>query len=110
MYVPRVFKLRRTASNPAFASQSELRAIVSAVSNMAAFIINAIAPNFVWKVSKLEATRGRRAVCLHYDFLQTVDFPRAHKGYIFSISLSAVQCAYSPVTSQNGGFNLTQTR
>ncbi|KAI5478848.1 hypothetical protein MNV49_004580 [Pseudohyphozyma bogoriensis] len=60
----------------ATAFDNELRAIVSATSNMLAFIINAITPNFVWK---------------------TTSFPAAKTGYIFSMSFSVVEFFVVPL-------------
>ncbi|KAK4703727.1 MFS transporter, ACS family, pantothenate transporter, partial [Phenoliferia sp. Uapishka_3] len=55
---------------------NELRAIVSAASNMLAYTINTILPNFVWK---------------------TVDFPAAKKGYRFSIAFSVALLCILPI-------------
>ncbi len=48
--------------------QTELRALCVALGNDLAYVVQAIAPNFVWK---------------------TADFPRAEKGYHYSISMSS---------------------
>ncbi|CDZ97527.1 Permease of the major facilitator superfamily [Phaffia rhodozyma] len=47
----------------------EFRAITVATANDMAYLVQAIAPNFIWK---------------------TVDFPKARKGHIWSISLSSI--------------------
>ncbi|KAL8276393.1 hypothetical protein RQP46_011191 [Phenoliferia psychrophenolica] len=57
-------------------AMNELRAIVSAASNMLAYTINTILPNFVWK---------------------TVDFPAAKKGYRFSIAFSVALLCILPL-------------
>ncbi|KAF8218216.1 major facilitator superfamily domain-containing protein [Mycena galopus ATCC 62051] len=55
-------------------SDNELRAICVALANDLAYVVQAVAPNFVWK---------------------TVDFPRATKGYHWSIVLQFLLIAWT---------------
>lgn len=71
---------------------NKLRAVVIAAMNMAAYTLNTILPNFVWK---------------------TVNFPAARTGYTYSISMYSALIVITGVilflTSKNSKFNKKTT-